>query len=94
MKFSCLFGAHRRRAAAVWWDGFDFRSKCRHCGVPLYKHGNKRWRRLDPKREALFLRYQETQIEFAPDSRIANPSFGGGHCQSEGAFGQIGPNPS
>jgi hypothetical protein len=68
MRLSCLLGAHRR-TSSVWWDGFDFCSKCKHCGTPLYKRGNKRWRRLDRKREAMFLRYQAAQVEFLPDSR-------------------------
>ena len=71
MKLSCFFGVHQR-TSKVWWDGFDFCSECRHCAAPLYKRGNKRWRRLDPKRKAMFLRYQAAQIEFVPDSRAAS----------------------
>lgn len=45
-KVSCMIGRHVRHGRSVWWDGYDFRSVCRHCGVPLYKFGNVRWRRV------------------------------------------------
>ena len=70
MRLSCLVGTHQR-ISKVWWDGFDFCSRCQHCGAPLYKRGNKRWRRLDRKREAMFLRYQADRIGYFPDSRDA-----------------------
>jgi hypothetical protein len=51
----CLFGSHRRVGRSVWWDGYDFRSVCRRCGAPLYKHGNVRWRRVPAKRNKLLM---------------------------------------
>lgn len=71
MKLLCLLGRHDRIAAAIWWDGFDYRSECRRCGAPLYKRGNVKWRRVGARRESLLLDYQGRQIEHAPDSRLA-----------------------
>lgn len=70
MRLNCLLGVHQR-SSAVWWDGFDFCSRCAHCGTPLYKRGNKRWRSMDRARETMFLRYQAEKIALLPDTREA-----------------------
>lgn len=58
----CAIGRHHRLGRAVTWDGYDFRSVCRFCGRPMYKHGNVRWRPVPRTREkTLLLTYRPAE---------------------------------
>ena len=77
LRIACLFGFHERHGRAVAWDGYNFRSLCRHCGVTLYKHGNVRWRRASRKRDTLLLTYEPDAAEWPAPERpdaAASPS--------------------
>ena len=36
----------------------NFRTVCRHCRAPLYKHGNRRWRAVAMRKDVLLLTYR------------------------------------
>jgi hypothetical protein len=45
MRLLCFFGAHRRSRSDARWTGSTYESWCQHCGVPMEKPRNGRWRR-------------------------------------------------
>lgn len=57
-RLSCLIGRHQRLGRMVSWDGRNFRSVCRYCRAPLYKHGNTRWRAVVQRKDVLLLTYR------------------------------------
>lgn len=64
----CRAGRHHRLGRAVVWDGMNYRSVCRFCGVTLYKHGNVRWRAVKRRKDVLLLTYQAEDVPEWPGS--------------------------
>ena len=64
-RLSCLIGRHQRLGRLVRWDGRDFRTVCRHCRAPLYKHGNVRWRAVNQRKDVLLLTYRSDKLSIA-----------------------------
>lgn len=61
-RLACKLGRHHRLGRTVQWDGMDYRSVCRFCGVPMVKHGNVRWRAVAQRSDTLLLTYHADEV--------------------------------